>query len=218
MKITHYAAGVTAAVLALGCATMAQAGTYSNGPQAGSISQFGFSDSQTYGEVFTAQETGTLSSFTMYLDGAIGGTLYGGIGEWNGGSSFNLGGGVSNPLYDSAQVAANHGGAYSFAPGINLTGGTVYVAYLSVFGANNSGQGTTSMPLGSGGGGFDYFVWNNSNGGPHASGWNYFGDFGNARLDLNIGGAVPEPATWAFMIMGFGGVGAVMRRRRMAFA
>jgi hypothetical protein len=29
---------------------------------------------------------------------------------------------------------------------------------------------------------------------------------------------VPEPATWAMMILGFGGVGATMRRRRSAFA
>jgi|GEM_PF-523888 len=34
--------------------------------------------------------------------------------------------------------------------------------------------------------------------------------------NLAIGGmAVPEPATWAMMIMGFGGVGAMMRRRRL---
>ncbi len=30
-------------------------------------------------------------------------------------------------------------------------------------------------------------------------------------------GGVPEPATWAMMIMGFGGVGAMMRRRRTVF-
>jgi hypothetical protein len=30
-------------------------------------------------------------------------------------------------------------------------------------------------------------------------------------------GGVPEPATWALMIMGFGGVGALMRRRRSVF-
>lgn len=29
-------------------------------------------------------------------------------------------------------------------------------------------------------------------------------------------GAVPEPATWALMILGFGSVGAMMRRRRLA--
>lgn len=32
---------------------------------------------------------------------------------------------------------------------------------------------------------------------------------------LNVA-AVPEPATWAMMIMGFGGMGAVLRRRRGA--
>lgn len=31
------------------------------------------------------------------------------------------------------------------------------------------------------------------------------------------GGAVPEPATWAMMILGFGAMGAVLRRRREAF-
>jgi hypothetical protein len=31
-------------------------------------------------------------------------------------------------------------------------------------------------------------------------------------------GAVPEPATWAMMIMGFGAAGAMMRRRRVALA
>ena len=29
-----------------------------------------------------------------------------------------------------------------------------------------------------------------------------------------LGGGVPEPATWAMMIIGFGGIGALLRRRR----
>ena len=37
--------------------------------------------------------------------------------------------------------------------------------------------------------------------------------FGNED-DNTPGGGVPEPATWAMMIMGFGGVGSLMRRRR----
>ena len=50
------------------------------------------------------------------------------------------------------------------------------------------------------------------------------GEFeGGGRCTDNCGGGggqggVPEPATWAMMIVGFGGVGAIMRRRRAAFA
>jgi hypothetical protein len=217
MKITNFFAVSAAAILLTAGATAAQAGTYTNAPNSGNIGSFGSPDSQTYGEVFTAQETGSLTSFTMYLNGAIGGTLYGGIGVWNGSPTFNFGGGTSSIAYQSAQVAANHSGAYTFAPNVNLTAGNTYVAFLSVFGANNAGQGATTMPLGSGGGGFDYFVWNNSNGGPASSSWNYFGNFGNGRLDLTFA-AAPEPMTWAFMLVGFGGMGALLRRRRMAVA
>ena len=39
---------------------------------------------------------------------------------------------------------------------------------------------------------------------------------GNASYSgtLNLGAAVPEPATWALMLLGFGGMGMVLRRRR----
>ena len=37
---------------------------------------------------------------------------------------------------------------------------------------------------------------------------------GLALNDVPIPGGVPEPATWAMMIMGFGAIGASMRRRR----
>ena len=37
-------------------------------------------------------------------------------------------------------------------------------------------------------------------------------------LGVNLQAAVPEPATWAMMILGFGGVGALLRRRRTSLA
>ncbi len=40
----------------------------------------------------------------------------------------------------------------------------------------------------------------------------------NITFDDGVRPVVPEPATWAMMIMGFGGVGAIMRRRRSAIA
>ena len=42
-------------------------------------------------------------------------------------------------------------------------------------------------------------------------------DFGVDNIRLGVG-SVPEPATWGLMIMGFGGLGAMLRRRRAAFA
>ncbi len=37
-----------------------------------------------------------------------------------------------------------------------------------------------------------------------------------AGLKLSLSSAVPEPATWAMMIAGFGMIGAMVRRRRAA--
>jgi hypothetical protein len=55
-----------------------------------------------------------------------------------------------------------------------------------------------------------------------------FSLFGNSdgnppvtRVDdflINVGGGVPEPGTWAMMLLGFGAIGVMMRRRRNAEA
>jgi len=42
--------------------------------------------------------------------------------------------------------------------------------------------------------------------------------FKAGNLTGSFGGAVPEPASWALMIMGFGGVGAMVRRRKTSAA
>jgi len=42
-----------------------------------------------------------------------------------------------------------------------------------------------------------------------------FNNVGISHVDLfDHGGALPEPATWAMMLLGFAGVGAAMRRKR----
>ena len=41
---------------------------------------------------------------------------------------------------------------------------------------------------------------------------------GSTAVPLFVTGGVPEPAAWAMMITGFGGVGAMMRRRRQGAA
>lgn len=39
-------------------------------------------------------------------------------------------------------------------------------------------------------------------------------DIRQIRLDQSVAAAVPEPGTWALMLLGFGGIGASLRRRR----
>jgi len=43
---------------------------------------------------------------------------------------------------------------------------------------------------------------------------NAFHGFGNESFTLNVSGAVPEPGTWAMMLLGFGAIGIAMRRRK----
>jgi hypothetical protein len=42
----------------------------------------------------------------------------------------------------------------------------------------------------------------------------YFNNSGLSHVDLFDTGGVPEPATWAMMLLGFGGIGMALRRRR----
>jgi len=66
----------------------------------------------------------------------------------------------------------------------------------------------------------EWFNWTTANG-QVLTAIDFRTDGDVAMGQLRIGGiaaVVPEPATWAMMIIGFGGVGALMRRRRHRFA
>lgn len=65
-------------------------------------------------------------------------------------------------------------------------------------GQNVTGDGTSSL-----------FIQNGTGGTGATSTFGYVAQFGTA----DITGAVPEPASWAMMIMGFGAVGAALRRK-----
>ena len=53
---------------------------------------------------------------------------------------------------------------------------------------------------------------------PYAITGGHVRSFQANNLTGSFGGAIPEPATWGLMIMGFGGVGAMIRRRRQGAA
>lgn len=219
MRITNTFAAAVAALAMVGAGSAAHADvTLSNSPTGASIGTFGYPDSQTYGQVFTAPVTGVLTGFTLNLNGGVG-SLVGGVGEWSGASTYSTGGGLSGLLYQSGPIASNAAAAYSFDTNISVVAGQLYVAYLSVFGLPTEGLGATSMPLGADQAGINYFVWNNGST-PLSGSWNYFSNFGDVQFSATFseGGAVPEPATWAMMLIGFAGLGGALRydrRRRL---
>lgn len=80
--------------------------------------------------------------------------------------------------------------------------------------ADSGTPASQSYSLDTGGGGY------NSNPGSYSAYSAYIGDhFGPGSGYTNyafrvVGGAVPESATWAMLMIGFGGVAAAMRKRR----
>jgi hypothetical protein len=148
--------------LALAFAVPASATTLSNGPgSSGNIASFGADGaSTTYGQVFTAPVTGTMTSFTMWLNGGVG-EISGSVGTWNGTSGHGFDFGSPTNLFTSAATASGTGGGFTFSPNVSVTAGSLYVAFLSVFGLNLFGS--TSMPLSdTDTPGINYFVWNNN--------------------------------------------------------
>jgi PEP-CTERM motif len=91
-------------------------------------------------------------------------------------------------------------------------GTTTQNGFTAPFGAMVGRIGTTYFVVGSGFAGvaptagvLDLFYWDSNAG----------DNFGDIRVDVNaVGGAVPEPTTWAMLIAGFGIVGGLMRRQR----
>jgi hypothetical protein len=134
---------------------------------------------------------------------------------------------VYEAVYNAGDLAASAGGAWvttDFSDlfwqniagsGVTLVGGAQENLTVSDWIANHysSNAYVTAISLGQGSGATD--------------GYHAFGDdvilgttSGNRTFNFEVSaGGVPEPATWGLMLMGFGGLGAMMRRRRaMALA
>lgn len=194
-------------------ATASAAVVIDNNPNGQDISAFGIPNTLTYGQVFEAPVTGTLDSFTLYLNGGVG-ALFGGVGTWNGMSTFGIGYGSPTNLYQSPNVSSSAAGPYTFNPGISVTAGQLYVAYLSVYDVSEA-SGLTTMPLGDDSDTYiKYFVWNNSSDPRNNTSWNYFADYGEVQFTATFSSAeVPEPGTLALLGLGLGALGFAWRRK-----
>jgi hypothetical protein len=211
MKLRYIATTVLACALAT--ASVAHATTYGNANDDGDIIYFGYPDTTSYGEEFTAPG-GALQSWTFWTDGGSPGYLQLVLANWNG--SYGAGPALytSAPQYNTG--AANQ--SYTFS-GINktLTAGQDYIAYLTIAGvASPTSYDPVEGSAENGGlGGAFYFL--NSGGidpltlsAPWSS-WftpyvHYSATFGPA--------AVPEPTTLALTGIGLIGLAAVRRRER----
>jgi hypothetical protein len=205
---------LAAAILALSGQAQAAITNIGNAPSGANVAEFGFPDSQTYGQVFTAPVSDIMTSFTLRLGSGFKGNMVGVLGTWNGTAAWDEGFGSPSTLYTSLPTSVSGSGAFTFNPNVNVTVGKRYVAYITVF--EQTGRGNTNMPLGDDSDPWlDYFVWHNETSPYGNPSWNYFLDFGDAHFSATFGtGVIPEPQSWVMLIAGFGLVGAAARRRR----
>jgi len=200
--------------LALLCASAAgiasvpaQAATvYSNGPIDGTVTAWTIGGGQVVTDSFTLTGTTTITGFT-FGGWSVAGTQ---ISTVDYGFSSSPGGvqtGTSALTFGAVVPGTGFGGAFdvrdyigSVAP-ITLSAGTWYFSLGNSVTTNNSvgywdiNNGPSSADIG----------------GSDLAG--YYGPTGSSAFTLTSG-AVPEPASWALMLGGFGLVGGAMRRRR----
>lgn len=189
---------------------------YAFGPLGGAPFQGG-SQTQFIGQTFTASMTGALTDFQFTLTSSGGPSLYGALYAWDGSKPTTM-------LWQSPVVSGSAAGLLDFSPvGLNVTQGQTYVAFLSTYGITaNSHSANVATCL-------SFSGCNNVNSNPNigdlvylsmrddtvpfSTPWAKLG-YQDATFSVTIASPVPEPTTWAMMILGFAGVGFLAYRRR----
>ena len=193
--------------------------TSSNG---GALSPFGAPDTATYGQTFVVDPAATtLSSFSLYLRDRRAGSgtldLRGYVATWDGTKAGAL-------LYTSPTVTMNADGTlqeFAFDTGnLAVTPGDTLVAFLSISDLAAQPESTFFMPLAGNVIPGEFVFINNGTdfnslfSSSWITGFNAPVD-GDAWFRASFAAlGVPEPGTWAMMLLGFGAIGMSARRAR----
>lgn len=178
---------------------------------------FGSPDTATYGQTFTAGVgQNVLQSFSLFLGSRVDGSaplsLKGYFGTW-------LAGHVGSILYASGTQVTNGNQEFDFnTGGLNLNLGDQYVAFLSISDLGPQPTSNFNMPQANAplaGGNFVYL--NNGTNFSQLTTSTWASAEPDVAFKAKFGGsigAVPEPATWAMLLIGFFAVGGTMRMKR----
>jgi len=200
-------------------------------------SPLGFVDAQIFDTLYFTNAT----DHAIALDVSYGfdGTIALGPGTTNQGGSAAIFlrscGGCGSITFDNGaglfdnRMSFNEGGVYSYDSSPQWTfvadpagvGGTLFTTLLIGTGQTSLGIGA-QLALDCRGGTSCFFGHTAALGlGPLADGLSYTSQSGVFLADVGGGpatGGVPEPGAWALMILGFGGAGLALRRRKVAQA
>jgi len=162
---------------------------------------------------FTLSGTTTITGFTFGGWSTAGTQL----------STVNYGFSSSSAAYSQTGTSALTFGAV--VPGTGFGGAYDARDYAGSVTPITLGAGTWYFSLGGAvatDGGFGYWDINNGPSSAYIGGFNLAGIYGPTSSEAftltSANGGVPEPASWALMLGGFGLVGGAMRRRRTSVA
>ncbi len=206
---------ILTAALTLCAATSAEAATVFDTTSSSTATwqPFGRPNTSTYGQTFTAPTDNVLNSFSLFLTptGAVDFKAF--LYLWDGTKA------TGTSLFSSDILNSNNGPEFMFnTGGISLLSGAQYVAFLTTAGVPG-GNGTTTMPTDGyqdtlPGGSFVYYNAGNDFAALTSSSWDKTGGGDDVFFKASFSSAVaavPEPGTWAMMLVGFAFIGGAMR-------
>lgn len=172
------------------------------------LSGFGGGCGQTFGQSFTVGADSKLTDFTFKFSPVTNGSLLNVVFqlyEWSGTQR------IGQVLYQSGVTAiTNATNLYSWAANTELTTGHQYMAIVNAANLGNGQQTSGLFSSGSNpytGGALAYERVAGNNGWEYAPGYDF-------AFTANFVSPVPEPSTWAMMMLGFAGLGYMTYRKR----